>query len=197
MTLTADAANGNQASRAAWVWSAAGLIQSYSIIRPPGTRGSLGRRPNLHRLRVGPATYSLLDHLDFVFLCIDGTEGKRDLVARIEDRGLAFIDVGMGLTVGERGLSGVLRTTTSTPAMRDHVWDRNRIPFDSAGAEDAYSTNVQVADLNALAASLAVIRWKRLCGFYDDQEGEHFSTYTVDGNHMLSEEFAPPHCPPV
>ncbi len=150
-----------------------------------------------HRLRVGPATYSLLDHLDFVFLCIDGTEGKRDLVARIEDRGLAFIDVGMGLTVGERGLSGVLRTTTSTPAMRDHVWDRNRIPFDSAGAEDAYSTNVQVADLNALAASLAVIRWKRLCGFYDDQEGEHFSTYTVDGNHMLSEEFAPPHCPPV
>lgn len=144
-----------------------------------------------HRLRMGPGTYTMLDHLDFVFLCMDGTQEKRKIVAQLEERELAFIDVGMGLTLGEGGLSGLVRVTTSTPQMRDHVWDRGRIPFDAAGAEDAYSTNVQVADLNALAAALAVVRWKRLYGFYADFEGEHFATYAVDGNHLFSEERQP------
>ncbi|MBB3587129.1 hypothetical protein [Sphingomonas sp. BK481] len=133
----------------------------------------------------------MLDHLDFVFLCMDGTEGKRELVERLEDRDLRFIDVGMGLTFGECGLSGLVRVTTSTPQLREHVWDRGRIPLDTAGADDAYSTNVQVADLNALAAALAVVRWKRLCGFYADLEGEHFAAFAVDGNHLLNEERQP------
>lgn len=144
-----------------------------------------------HRCRMGPCTFSMLDHLDFVFLCMDGTDGKREIVNRLEERELRFIDVGMGLTFGEAGLSGLVRVTTSTPQMRDHVRDRSRIPLDSAGAEDVYSSNVQVADLNALAAALAVVRWKRLCGFYADLEGEHFATYAVDGNHLLNEERSP------
>ncbi|MBK8460316.1 MAG: ThiF family adenylyltransferase, partial [Micropruina sp.] len=32
--------------------------------------------------------------------------------------------------------------------------------------EDDYSSNIQVAELNALNAALAVIRWKRHLGFY-------------------------------
>ena len=144
-----------------------------------------------HQMKMGPGTYPMLDHLDFVFLCMDGTQGKRELVIQLEKRDLKFIDVGMGLTFGEGGLSGLVRVTTSTPQMRDHVWDRDRIPFDAAGAEDAYSTNVQVADLNALAAALAVVRWKRLCGFYADFECEHFATYAVDGNHLFTEEREP------
>ena len=32
--------------------------------------------------------------------------------------------------------------------------------------EDDYSSNIQVADLNALNAILAIIRWKRYLGFY-------------------------------
>jgi hypothetical protein len=45
-------------------------------------------------------------------------------------------------------------------------------------------------DLNALNACLAVIRWKRLYGFYRDLEGEHHSLYTIDGNHLLNEDHA-------
>ncbi|MCD2323062.1 ThiF family adenylyltransferase [Sphingomonas sp. IC-56] len=141
-----------------------------------------------HRTKIGPSTYAMLDGLDFVFVCTDGASHKRDLVLQLEQRGLAFIDVGMGLNVTEAGLGGSVRLTTSTPASRDHVWKRARIPMDSSGAEDIYSTGVQVADLNALAASLAVIRWKRLLGFYRDEEGEHFSVHAVEANHLLNED---------
>jgi hypothetical protein len=44
------------------------------------------------------------------------------------------------------------------------------------------------ADLNALNAAMAVIRWKKLCGFYADLRHEHFSAYTIEGNALISEE---------
>jgi hypothetical protein len=52
-----------------------------------------------------------------------------------------------------------------------------------------YAHNIQVAELNALNASLAVVRWKKHFGFYNDLEREHNCTYTVDGNALLNEEF--------
>jgi hypothetical protein len=33
---------------------------------------------------------------------------------------------------------------------------------------------------------IAVIKWKKICGFYRDLEGEHHSTYTTDGNMLLN-----------
>lgn len=141
-----------------------------------------------HRVRIGRATLRLLDGLDFVFLCMDGTTGRRALVERLESTGTGFIDVGMGLHATDAGLTGTLRVTTSTPTMREHVWDRHRIPMLSENYLDPYAANIQVGELNALNAALAVVRWKRLCGFYADLEREHFSAYSIDGNHLLNED---------
>ena len=33
-----------------------------------------------------------------------------------------------------------------------------------------------------LNAAMAVIWWKKRCGFYFDLEHEHYCTYTIDGN---------------
>lgn len=143
-----------------------------------------------HRVRMSAATVSLMDGLDFIFLCLDDPTIKQPLIERLEDQGTSFIDVGMGLQAGEAGLTGLLRVTTSTPAMRDHVWERSRIPLAKDDRADPYATNIQVAELNALNAALAVVRWKRLCGFYADTEAEHFSTYAVDGNHMTNDDRA-------
>jgi hypothetical protein len=41
------------------------------------------------------------------------------------------------------------------------------------------------ADLNALNAALAVIKWKKLACFYQDLDHEHHSTYTIGGNMLL------------
>jgi hypothetical protein len=35
---------------------------------------------------------------------------------------------------------------------------------------------------------LAVIRWKKLWGFYADQEGEHNSLYAIGGNEIINED---------
>ena len=80
-------------------------------------------------------------------------------------------------------LGGILRVTASTPEKRDHVHAR-RISFAGGGANDIYSSNIQVADLNALNAVLAVIKWKKIRGFYRDLEREHHCTYTTDGNQL-------------
>ena len=34
----------------------------------------------------------------------------------------------------------------------------------------------------------AVIKWKKLFGFYADLEHEHHSAYTIDGNHLTNED---------
>lgn len=74
--------------------------------------------------------------------------------------------------------------TASTPQKRDHV--PQRISFVGGGVEDIYASNIQVADLNALNAVLAVVKWKKIRGFYRDLEHEHHCTYTTDGNMLIN-----------
>ena len=100
---------------------------------------------------------------------------------------MPFVDVGMGVYAAGDTLGGQVRVTTGTPEKRDHV--PGRIPF--AAADDPaneYRNNVQIADLNMLNATLAVIRWKKLCGFYVDLDGEHHSIYEIDGNFIHNED---------
>lgn len=134
---------------------------------------------------ITPDTLDLLEGIDFAFLCMDAGEAKAALVALLDKRSVSFIDIGMGLEFGDQGLSGILRVTTSTPTARG---SGSRIPLAGGGVGDVYASNIQVADLNALNAVLAVIKWKKLSGFYCDLEGEHHSTYTLDGNMLLNED---------
>ena len=125
--------------------------------------------------------------MDFVFLCMDRGAVKQMIVRHLEEWDIPFVDVGMGVELIDDSLLGVLRITTSTPEKRDHVWEKGRIPFADEGDND-YSRNIQIADLNALNATLAVIKWKKLLGFYKDLDREHFSTYTIDGNALTNED---------
>ena len=137
---------------------------------------------------IDAANVNQLQAMDFVFLCLDGGEAKRLIVAKLEEFGISFIDVGMGVQIVDESLIGVLRVTTSTAEKRDHVKKRDRIPFSDGGANNEYARNIQIADLNALNAALAVIKWKKLFGFYRDFENEHYSTFTIDGNTLINED---------
>lgn len=125
---------------------------------------------------------------DFVFLCLDQGRAKQVIVEKLEDFGTPFVDVGMGVELVDDSLIGVLRVTTSTKEKREHVRSKNRIAFTGDGRENLYSRNIQIAELNALNAALAVIKWKKHFGFYTDLEKEHFSTYTIDGNNIINED---------
>lgn len=130
---------------------------------------------------------SLLDDMDFVFVAIDKGELKRAISAKLEEEGVPFIDVGMGISIVDGALFGVVRTTTSTPDQRSHFG--NCVNLGATDVDDAYRQNIQIADLNALNASLAVIRWKKLFGFYGDLEREHQSNFTIDGNLITNSHF--------
>ena len=140
-----------------------------------------------HPVKMTPEHLHLLAGLDFVFLCMEG-KGKRAIVVRLEELGIPFVDVGMGLTIRKDRLRGQIRTTTSTPNKRDHVHSNSRIAFKTADGANEYDKNIQIAELNALNAALAVIKFKKLFGVYDDDKREHFSLFVLGGNEMINED---------
>lgn len=137
-----------------------------------------------HGVALGADNLQLLDGVTFAFLSLDAGDAKRLIVEKLETSGAAFVDVGMGLEFDEGSLGGILRVTASTPGRRDCA--RQRVSFVGGGAENIYASNIQVADLNALNAVLAVVKWKKIRGFYRDLEGEHHCTYTTDGNLLIN-----------
>jgi hypothetical protein len=161
---------------------------------PPKVRYFRNRYKVLHRgIKAHPAyvdedNVDQLADMDFVFIGVDRGVARQLLVESLERLGRSFIDVGMGLSMRGEAVGGLLRVTTSTPDKRDHVHELSRIPLGGDEEDEIYGSNAQVADLNALNATLAVIKWKKMLGFYADSEHEHHSLYTVDGNVILNED---------
>ena len=142
-----------------------------------------------HHCFIDESTVDQLKAMNFVFLCIDRGVSKRLIVERLEEWGIAFIDTGVGIQLGEENrLGGIVTVTTSTAAKRDHL--RTRVAFSDGEAANEYSRNVQIADLNALSAAFAVIKWKKICGYYDDATKEHFCAFTIRANHLLAEDIS-------
>lgn len=139
-----------------------------------------------HGYYIDASNVDELQGMDFVFLCIDAGDAKKLIVENLDKFGIPFIDVGMGVELVEDSLRGILRITTSTAERRQHF--RQRVSLADAEENADYDRNIQIADLNALNAALAVVKWKKLYGFYLDFEKEHNSTYTIDSNMLLSED---------
>jgi hypothetical protein len=141
-----------------------------------------------HGFNIEAENLDQLDQIDFVFISIDNGAAKRTIMERLEQRNLRFIDVGMGVEVVPDAdmLIGTVRVTTSTERKRDHI--PRRVSLSATAQDEAYDKNIQIADLNALNAMLAVIKWKKLYGVYQDLEGEHHSTYSTNANALTSDE---------
>jgi hypothetical protein len=141
-----------------------------------------------HPYRIDLTNVEELSGMQFVFLCLDTGELKDTIMQSLEEAQIAFIDVGMGIHLKQDGLLGILRATTSTPEKRAHVRGNHRVSFAPATGENDYGRNIQVADLNALNAIMAVIKWKKLFGFYHDLKHEHHATYVIETNKLSSDD---------
>ncbi|HXK16828.1 MAG TPA: ThiF family adenylyltransferase, partial [Polyangiaceae bacterium] len=141
-----------------------------------------------HDVYVEGEVIEQLRDASFVFICVDRGSARKAISLKLEAFGIPFVDVGMGIQVGDGALFGVVRATTSTSTRRDHF--SRHVSFADDEVENEYNRNIQVADLNALNAALAVVKWKKLFGFYADLEREHHCTYTIDGNFTTNEEKA-------
>lgn len=123
----------------------------------------LHRRIIPHVMRIDATTSTMLDLLDFVFVCIDDGAARTPILDHLAARGIPYVDVGMGLSMTEDGIVGAVRVTLGTTATHEALASRIPSTSDPAGL---YAANVQIAELNALNAALAVVAWKRMAGFY-------------------------------
>jgi hypothetical protein len=146
----------------------------------------ISRRITAHEEHIDNSNAELLRGCTFVFICIDRGPARQFIVEKLEEFDIPFIDVGMGLYRRGNSLGGQLRVTTSLPGHRETA--RTSLPFGGTDEDAQYEKDIQIADLNALNACLAVIRWKRYRGFYSDSEREQLSTYTVTFNLLTDED---------
>lgn len=138
-----------------------------------------------HPVELNGKNVHLLDGVTFAFICIDNGAAKKVIIEKIERIGASFIDCGMGVNLVDGKLTGIVRTTTSTPDRREHT-EQGRISFAGGGADDVYSSNIQIAELNAMNAVAAVVRWKKYRGIYHDSIGEMHSLFTIEVNEIVN-----------
>ena len=129
---------------------------------------------------VTESNLSKLDGMDYVFLSLDKVAAKKLIANHLISRGIPFIDSGMGVDLQSDGkLSGLIHVTLGTGKKYDHL---SEVLGDDTADDDLYATDIQIAELNALAATLSIIKWKKLLGFYADTEQEFLSVYGIDDN---------------
>jgi hypothetical protein len=83
-------------------------------------------------------------------------------------------------------MGGIVRVTASTPDTRA-LAERHISFADNDAAANEYATNIQIAELNALNAALAVIQWKKLCGIYRDTCQAVYTGYAIAPGEIANE----------
>ena len=127
-----------------------------------------------------------LGDLDFVFIALDVPGAKKELFRYLEEKGIPFVDVGMGLNKTGGKLNGILRVTGSQEGIRKTAWQRVQTEGEARRGE--YDANIQTAELNALNASLAVLYWKKQVGVYVDSKRAIHSTFIVGANALANKQ---------
>jgi hypothetical protein len=128
-----------------------------------------------------------LNGLSFAFVCVDSAGVRSFIINRLLALGIPFIDVGLGVNIVDECLIGSLRVTAGSERKKDHL--PSRIGQEELEGNE-YAPNIQIADLNCLNAALAVIRWKKMLGFYQDLKHEHNSLYFVNTGKLINDDTA-------
>ena len=125
-----------------------------------------------HGLEIRPefidhTSEALLFGATFAFVCVDKGSSRKEIFELLIRMGIPFIDVGMGLKRKEELLTGLIRTTYYPNNRSTELLDKNLAELND-GPENIYRKNIQIGELNALNASIAIIRYKQLKSFYNE-----------------------------
>lgn len=134
---------------------------------------------------IGKSNIQDLEDMDFVFLAAELGKLRMFVAEKLEEYEVPFIDVGMGVGNSSNTLNGYLRISTSVEESR--AFAKSNFPPTVENPDDIYEKQIQVADLNALNAALAVVKWKKIYGFYHDYGKEYESSYLINDNCILNQ----------
>jgi hypothetical protein len=114
----------------------------------------------------------------FAFVCVDKGSSRAGIFDLLISMGIPFIDAGLGLDRKHGALNGMLRVTYYSTERAREMRDKGLAEL-ADSADDIYRTNIQIGELNALNACLAVIRFKQLRGFYFDEVSFHHLLFRI------------------
>lgn len=139
-----------------------------------------------HDVYVSEHNIDEFDDYDFVFVSVDKNEVRSMLTQKLVQLGVSFIDVGLGVNKVDDCLIGTIRVTMATKDVNEHLGHRIG---SSEVEENEYNANIQIAELNCLNATFAVIRWKKYLGYYQDLKNEHNNLYFLNTGKVINEDF--------
>jgi hypothetical protein len=133
-----------------------------------GRYESFRHRLKIERKYIDSSTAADLEGVTFAFVCVDKGSARSEIFDLLISKGIPFIDVGMGLNRKRGPINGMIRATyhaaDNAAAVREkQLAEMSDLP------DDIYRTNIQISEINALNACLAVIRFKQLRGFYFEE----------------------------
>jgi hypothetical protein len=133
-----------------------------------------------------------LGDFDYVFACVDRADARRLILNALEESSATLIDVGMGVRMNAaQALLGQCRVTVVDPGRDPEAIAT--LPLAGHDDENLYATNIQVADLNALNAVMAVETWKKRSGFYASRSSSSLTVYATSNSTMAASEITPCH----
>ncbi|WP_281638155.1 ThiF family adenylyltransferase [Flavobacterium marginilacus] len=140
---------------------------------------------HVHDYYVKKENLQELNQMDYVFVCVDRNAARKMITDYLVSAGVAFSDVGLGINVVEGKLTGAVRVTSATRDKNDHLPLRI---FSDDSDNNEYATNIQIAELNALNAIFAIIKWKKISGIYVDLENEYHCSYSIGVSKIFNED---------
>ena len=116
--------------------------------------------------KITAANIEKLAGYDFVFVSVDDGLARRLIVDWLSTNGIPYIDCGMGLERAKSGLSGFVRVTGTDRRAFEENAGTAQLPVEN-GKDNEYRKQAQIAEFNALNATLAVIRFKQHFGLIE------------------------------
>lgn len=136
-----------------------------------------------HVERVDQNNIACVTKFDFVFVCVDDAPSRQMIAQACHSASVPFVDVGMGLNKGSNGLYGFVRTAGGERGDFDKLNGTQHLPAQNAHDRE-YRNQPQIAELNALNAAIAVIRFKQHMGFFDRLTDSHAVVFDIAGMAM-------------
>ena len=126
--------------------------------------------------------------VDYAFVCIDQRKDsdspRQDAVySALSEAGVPFIDSGVSITLENSAIGGAV--TTSAYGAGSLEW-KDAIPNARVQGNVPGYRNVQLPEVNALAASLAVMEWRRQTEQYVSKSAAFFHKFRLETQRIVT-----------
>lgn len=136
-----------------------------------------------HPFRIEQQNIHELDGCDFIFIAIDHGPSRGLIGSYLVEKGIPFIDVGIGVDKVPEDVKLIARLRV-TAVNGSSSAESARLPI-ADDPEEAVYNNIQVAELNALNAMLAIIVYKQKLGFYSEEIAVNALHYVLSWHRLL------------